>query len=147
MPILTALVSSSNSTTLQPAKVKELRHVYQKAREANHHFGAAVLIRSWMLSSAATPLPPPKSPMDTSMGLELAESGPNPENEVIDEEVEVDDNVEHTVGSPGDMAFKGIPYTPAECFHQIRKHPRWSKEDMFQEVLQYSDAEKREHRQ
>ncbi|XP_073202472.1 ataxin-2-like protein isoform X5 [Lepidochelys kempii] len=45
-----------------------------------------------------------------------------------------------------DVAFRGIPYTPAECFHQIRKHPRGSKEDMFQEVLQYSDAEKRERR-
>ncbi|KAH1180321.1 hypothetical protein KIL84_009157 [Mauremys mutica] len=43
-----------------------------------------------------------------------------------------------------DVAFRGIPDTPVEHLCQRRKCPRRSKEDMFQELLQYSDAEKRE---
>ncbi|EMP33944.1 hypothetical protein UY3_08895 [Chelonia mydas] len=39
--------------------------------------------------------------MDTLAGLEAAEKAPNPEDEVIDEEVELDDNVELLVGLPG----------------------------------------------
>ncbi|EMP27181.1 hypothetical protein UY3_15780 [Chelonia mydas] len=39
-------------------------------------------------------------PMDTLADLEAAERGPNPEDEVIDEEVELDNNLESIVGSP-----------------------------------------------
>ncbi|KAG6921419.1 zinc finger protein 26-like, partial [Chelydra serpentina] len=43
-----------------------------------------------------------------------------------------------------DVAFRNTPNMLAEHLRQIRKHPRCSKEDMFQEVQQCSNAEKRE---
>ncbi|EMP26666.1 hypothetical protein UY3_16249 [Chelonia mydas] len=42
-----------------------------------------------------------KSPVDTSEGTEVAERRPNPEDEVIDEEVELDEDVELPAGSTG----------------------------------------------
>ncbi|EMP39064.1 P-selectin [Chelonia mydas] len=106
-----------------------------------------------------------KSPMGTSAGLEATERGPDLEDEDIDEEVELDDDVQLPVGSPGgagsqelfstpevssqsrqllsgeqeageetpDVLFRNTPHAPAECLRQIRKRPRCSKEDMFQE--------------
>ncbi|KAM7151398.1 uncharacterized protein RBU57_012058 isoform 2-T4 [Macrochelys suwanniensis] len=44
-----------------------------------------------------------------------------------------------------DVAFRGTPYALWEHLCQIRKSLRRSKEDMFWELLQYSDTEKREH--
>ncbi|EMP39843.1 hypothetical protein UY3_02952 [Chelonia mydas] len=123
MPTLTALVSSLNSTALQPdfsrlvqkgydrdmlqcrAKIKELRQVYHKATEANHHSGATPKTCQFykelhtILSGDLTSIA--KSPVDTSVGLEAAKRGPNPEDEVIDEEVELDDHVELLAVSPG----------------------------------------------
>ncbi|XP_053882769.1 zinc finger and SCAN domain-containing protein 29-like [Malaclemys terrapin pileata] len=43
-----------------------------------------------------------------------------------------------------DVAFRNTPHIPADHLHQIRKRPRHSKEDMFQEVLQCSSEEKKE---
>ncbi|EMP35857.1 hypothetical protein UY3_06961 [Chelonia mydas] len=118
-----------------------------------------------------------KSPVDTSAVLEAAERGPNLEDEVIDEEVELDDYVEFLEGLPDgtgsqewfytpevtsqsqqwlsgeqeageerpDVAFRSTPCNPAKRLRQIRKCPRCSKEDMFWEVLHYSNAEKREY--
>ncbi|EMP36748.1 hypothetical protein UY3_06069 [Chelonia mydas] len=45
----------------------------------------------------------------------------------------------------GYVILRDTPHTPAECLCQIKKHP--SKEDMFQEVLEFSNAEKRERRE
>ncbi|KAH1180230.1 hypothetical protein KIL84_009066, partial [Mauremys mutica] len=42
------------------------------------------------------------------------------------------------------VALRNTPRTPAERLCQIRKRPRRSKEDMFWEVLQFSNAEERE---
>ncbi|XP_037761956.1 dnaJ homolog subfamily C member 18 isoform X3 [Chelonia mydas] len=47
---------------------------------------------------------------------------------------------------PTDLAVRGTPYTPAEHLRQIRTQPRRSKEDIFQEVFQYSETEKQERR-
>ncbi|XP_043363770.1 uncharacterized protein LOC122458685 [Dermochelys coriacea] len=46
-----------------------------------------------------------------------------------------------------DVDFRGTHCTLAEHLCQIRKRPRWIKEDMFQEVLQSSEAEKGECRE
>ncbi|KAM7170655.1 uncharacterized protein RBU57_005282 [Macrochelys suwanniensis] len=46
-----------------------------------------------------------------------------------------------------DVALRNTPHTWAERLRQIRKHPRWSKEDMFWEVLHFSNAEKRERKE
>ncbi|KAM9172798.1 uncharacterized protein ACDP82_020224 [Pangshura tecta] len=109
--------------------------------------------------------------MDTLEGTEVAEREPNLEDEIIDEEVELDEDVQLPVGGSQelffapemssqsqqllddeqeagdetpDVAFRNTSHTPAEHLHQIRKRPRHSKEDIFQEVLQCSSAEKRE---
>ncbi|XP_044866240.1 uncharacterized protein LOC123366659 [Mauremys mutica] len=120
-----------------------------------------------------------KSPMDTWAGLDVAKRGPNPEDTVIDEKVELDDNVELLSGSPcgagsqerfttpevssqsqqllsgeqeagkempADVAFRNTLHTLAKRLCQIRKCPRRSKDDMFWEVLHFSDAEKRERK-
>ncbi|CAM2096124.1 unnamed protein product [Caretta caretta] len=50
-------------------------------------------------------------------------------------------------GASTDVAFRNTPHTPAERLRQIRKCPRRSKEDMFWEVLHFSNAEKREHKE
>ncbi|EMP40717.1 Zinc finger and SCAN domain-containing protein 20 [Chelonia mydas] len=172
-------------------RAKELRKVYQKAREANHRSSAVLKTCCFykeldaILGSDSTSTA--ESPVDTSAGLKLVESGRNSEIEVLDEEVEIEDDVEAMAGSPGgvssqelfstpevstqswqshsgkreagedtpgtwfcfvkcrDVAFRDTPYTLWEHFFQIRKCLRQSKEDMFWELLQYSDAEKREH--
>ncbi|EMP38007.1 WW domain-containing transcription regulator protein 1 [Chelonia mydas] len=43
--------------------------------------------------------PTSMSPINTSLGLEVADSGLNPKDEVLDEEVELEDDVEHAAGS------------------------------------------------
>ncbi|EMP36418.1 hypothetical protein UY3_06400 [Chelonia mydas] len=117
--------------------------------------------------------------MDSSEGTEAAERGPNPQDKVIDKEVELDEDMQLPAGSPSgagsqelfstpevssqsqqllsgeqkagdetpDVAFRNIPRTLAESLHQIQKHPRCSKEDKFWEVLQSSNAEKREQKE
>ncbi|XP_074988534.1 uncharacterized protein LOC142073222 isoform X2 [Caretta caretta] len=71
---------------------------YHKAREANHHSGAAPktcqFYKELDAILAGDPSSTAKSPVDTSVGLEAAERGPNLEGEVIDEEVELDDDME-----------------------------------------------------
>ncbi|EMP38044.1 hypothetical protein UY3_04803 [Chelonia mydas] len=106
--------------------------------------------------------------MDTSEGRKAAERGRNPEDEVIDEEVELEEDVQFPAGSPdgaGSQELFSTPEvssqsqqllsseseagddTPAEHLHQIRKRTRRSKEDMFREALQCSNAEKREQKE
>ncbi|KAG6938520.1 hypothetical protein G0U57_005780, partial [Chelydra serpentina] len=161
--------------TLQcKVKRKELRQEYHKAREANRRSGAAPKTCRFYKELEAIfggdPTSTAKSPVDTLEGTEAAEREPNPE----DEEVELDDDVELPVGqaarnrsalwsclaslsscSPVSkkqerrrlMWPSGTPHIPAECLHQIRKCPRRSKKDMFQEVLHSSKAEKRERKE
>ncbi|EMP37526.1 hypothetical protein UY3_05339 [Chelonia mydas] len=50
--------------------------------------------------------------MDTSAGLEAADSRLNPEDEVLDEEVEFEDNVKHMAGSSSGMASQDLFSTP-----------------------------------
>nr|XP_042700091.1 uncharacterized protein LOC122172560 [Chrysemys picta bellii] len=87
------------------AKIKALRQAYHKAREANCRSSAAPKT-CWFYKEldailSGNPTSTTKSPMDTSAGREVAERGPNPEDEVIDEEVELDNDVELPSGSPG----------------------------------------------
>ncbi|EMP28145.1 hypothetical protein UY3_14796 [Chelonia mydas] len=96
-------------------------------------------------------------PVDTS---ESAERGGNPEAEILDEEVELEEDVELPVGSTGGAGsqelfsspevlhgeqkveetpartWKITPCPPADRLRQIRKNPRPSKEDMSRQVLQ-----------
>ncbi|XP_038275907.1 uncharacterized protein LOC119862742 [Dermochelys coriacea] len=74
-------------------KIKELRQVYQKARESTRCSGAVLktfcfykeldAILCGISTSSA------KSPVDTSRGLERVACGLNPKDEVVDEEVEL----------------------------------------------------------
>ncbi|XP_077673919.1 uncharacterized protein LOC144265286 [Eretmochelys imbricata] len=165
------------------AKIKELRQTYHKATEANRRSGASPKTCRFYkelntILSGDSPSTAKRS-VDTLGGMDAAKRGPNPEDEVIDEEVELDEDVQLPVGSPSgagsqelfstpevsgqsqqslsgeqeagdempDVDFRNTPCTPAEHLHQIRKRPRHSKEDMFQEVLQCSNAEKREHKE
>nr|XP_042716319.1 uncharacterized protein LOC122174700 [Chrysemys picta bellii] len=157
-------------------KVKELRKVYHKAGEANCRSGAAPQtchfykeldgILSGDLTSTA------KSTMDTSVGLELLESVSNPEEEVIDEEVESEDGEPHDVSSQvqfctpevssqslqslsgeteageqtPDFTLRNNRPTAAEHLCKIGNWLRRNTEDMFQIMLQQSEAENTEHK-
>ncbi|EMP23897.1 Zinc finger and SCAN domain-containing protein 20 [Chelonia mydas] len=95
--------------TLQcAAKIKELRQVYQKARETTHHSSAMLKTCHFYKELNAIldydPTSTAKNPVDTLAGLEPAQSEPNPEDKVIDEEVELDDDMELTAGSPSDAS-------------------------------------------
>ncbi|KAG6933558.1 hypothetical protein G0U57_019002 [Chelydra serpentina] len=61
-------------------KIKDLRKAYQKARKANRHFGAAMKAYQFYKELDAIfsgyPISTTKRPMDTSSGLEAAESEP-----------------------------------------------------------------------
>ncbi|XP_074801564.1 uncharacterized protein LOC141982910 [Natator depressus] len=162
------------------AQIKDLRQVYHKAKEANCCSGAAPKACQFYKELDAVlggdPTSTAKSPTDTLVGLEAAKRGPNPEDEVIHEEVELDDD-EFPAESPGgagsqelfstpefskqllsgeqeaveetpaDVAFRNTPHTPAKCLHQIRGCRKCSKDDMFWEVLHCSNTEKREHKE
>ncbi|EMP32473.1 von Willebrand factor A domain-containing protein 3B [Chelonia mydas] len=97
-------------------KIKELRQVYHKAREAKCHSGAAPKTCRFYKELDAIlggdPTSTAKSPMNTSAGLEAAERRPNPEDEVIDEEVELDDDEELPAGSPGGAGSQELFTTP-----------------------------------
>ncbi|KAM9156027.1 uncharacterized protein ACDP82_004267 [Pangshura tecta] len=66
-------------------------------------------IRSRMLSSATT-----KSTMDTSAGLGMVDSGLNPEDEVMDEEVKLEDDMEPMAGSSSGTASQNLISTLEE---------------------------------
>ncbi|EMP40349.1 Zinc finger and SCAN domain-containing protein 20 [Chelonia mydas] len=86
------------------AKIKELRQVHHKVKEANHRTSASPKACPFykeldaILSGDTTSTT--KSPVDASAGLEAVERGPNPEDEIVDEKVELDDNVELPMGPP-----------------------------------------------
>ncbi|XP_073159892.1 uncharacterized protein [Lepidochelys kempii] len=86
-------------------KIKELRQAYQKAREANRCFGAMPKTCCFYKELDAIldgdPTSTAKSLVDISAGLEAADSGLNPEDKVMDDEVELEDNVEPMAGSSG----------------------------------------------
>nr|XP_032648334.1 zinc finger and SCAN domain-containing protein 29-like [Chelonoidis abingdonii] len=92
------------------AKIKDLRQVYHKAREPNHHVGAAPKTCQLCkeLDSILGGDPTTKTPVDTLAILEAVERAPNPEDEVTDEEVELDDDVELLVGSLGGVGSQEL---------------------------------------
>ncbi|EMP30616.1 hypothetical protein UY3_12246 [Chelonia mydas] len=55
-----------------------------------------------------------------STGLQTAERGPNPEDEVIDEEVELDDDVELPAGLPGGASSQDL-FSTLEAFSQSQQ--------------------------
>ncbi|XP_065414738.1 uncharacterized protein LOC135973788 [Chrysemys picta bellii] len=98
------------------AKIKELRQVYHKAREANHRSDATPKTCQFYKELDAflsgDPTSTAKSPVDTSVSLEVMERGPNPKNKVIDGEVELDDDVQLPAGSPGGAGSQELFSTP-----------------------------------
>ncbi|EMP29203.1 hypothetical protein UY3_13683 [Chelonia mydas] len=95
---------------MQPchANSKELRQAYQKATEASHHSSVVPKTRCFykelhaILGSDTTSTA--KSPMDTSGGLEAAVSRFNPNNKVVDKEVELEDSMEQIARSSSGVA-------------------------------------------
>ncbi|EMP34859.1 Zinc finger and SCAN domain-containing protein 20 [Chelonia mydas] len=161
-------------------KIKEPRQGYHKAREAHHCSSASPnscrFCKELDAILGGDPTSSAKSPVDTLERTTAAERGPNPEDELTDEEVELDEDMQLPAGSldgagsqelfstpevssqsqqlfsgeqeAGDetphVALRNTPRTPAECLCPLRKGPRHSKENMFPEVLQSSNAERRE---
>ncbi|XP_038274850.1 uncharacterized protein LOC119862339 [Dermochelys coriacea] len=88
------------------AKIERLRQVYQKAKEANCYFD--------VVPKTCHPRQRPHlhrqelHPYFWGTGG----SGLNPNEEVLDEEVELDDYVEHMEGSSGDAASQDLISTP-----------------------------------
>ncbi|EMP37941.1 hypothetical protein UY3_04871 [Chelonia mydas] len=82
------------------AKIKELRQAYH----ANGCFGAATktcrFYKELDVILRGDPTSTTKNAVDTSAALEAAERRPNPEDEVTDEEVELDNDAELPAGSP-----------------------------------------------
>ncbi|EMP27131.1 Zinc finger and SCAN domain-containing protein 29 [Chelonia mydas] len=83
-------------------KIKELRQAYQKARESNSRSGAAPktcrFYKELDTILGSDPTSTAKSPANTLVGLETADIGINPEDKIIDEEVKLEDDVEHKAG-------------------------------------------------
>ncbi|EMP36519.1 Zinc finger and SCAN domain-containing protein 20 [Chelonia mydas] len=96
------------------SKIKELRQVYHKAREANRHSSAAPKTCHFYkeLDSILDGDPTSKSPVDTSERMEEAEGVPNREDEVIDEEMELDLDVALPVESTGGAGSQELFSTP-----------------------------------
>ncbi|XP_074923716.1 uncharacterized protein LOC142047079 [Chelonoidis abingdonii] len=87
------------------AKIKEMRQVYQKAREAPktcHFYKELHVILCGDTTSTH------KSSVDTSGGLEATASRVNPEAEVLDEEVELEEDVGQATGLFGAMASQDL---------------------------------------
>ncbi|XP_044888778.1 uncharacterized protein LOC123378731 [Mauremys mutica] len=152
------------------AKIKELRWAYHKAQDENHHSsGAPKTCRFYKELNAildGDPTSTTNNPLDT---LEAAERGGHLEAEILVEEVELEEDVELPAGSPGGAGrqelfstpevlnrsrkqmrcwtLRNKPRTPTDRLWQIRKNPRRSKEDMFQEVLQREERQTRERKE
>ncbi|EMP36543.1 hypothetical protein UY3_06232 [Chelonia mydas] len=96
------------------AKIKLLRQVYQKAREANPHSGVAPKTCCFckklhaILGGNTTAT----NPWDASGGLEATASGDSPEDKVVDEEVELEEDVGRVTESSGGVAKQGLFLTP-----------------------------------
>ncbi|EMP39608.1 hypothetical protein UY3_03204 [Chelonia mydas] len=98
------------------AKIKELKQAYHKVREANCCSGAVSKTCRFYKELDAIlggdPTSTAKSPVDISEGTEAAERAPNPEDEVTDEEVELDEDVQLPVGLPGGAGSQELFSTP-----------------------------------
>ncbi|EMP42494.1 hypothetical protein UY3_00235 [Chelonia mydas] len=85
-----------------------------------------------------------ESPVDTWAGLEAAERGPNPEDEVIDEEVELDDNVElppRLSSGAGSQELFTTPESPSQS-QQLLSGDQEAREEMPKVLKeQHSDVE------
>ncbi|EMP36142.1 hypothetical protein UY3_06664 [Chelonia mydas] len=94
------------------AKIKELRQAGQKARKANHCFGAApktfCFYEELLAILSSEPTSTVKSPVDTLGGQEAAGSRVSPEDDPVDEEVELEEDVGHAIGSSGGMASQDL---------------------------------------
>ncbi|XP_030434589.1 zinc finger and SCAN domain-containing protein 20-like [Gopherus evgoodei] len=118
-------------------KLKVLRHAYQKTREANHCSGAAPQTCHFYMELDATrgdPTSTAKSSMDSSAGLELAENGPNPEDEVINQEVELDNHVEPTAGLPCGVSSQELFSTPEVSSQSQQSHS--NKQEAEEEIAE-----------
>ncbi|XP_067388736.1 uncharacterized protein [Emydura macquarii macquarii] len=159
------------------AKIKELQQSYQKAREANHPSGAEPKsfcfykeLEAIFSSDPSTP----KTPVDTSVAPGSADTGINPNDEVVDEEVELEDDLELGTSSFSEVGSQELFLTPEGCSYSHTcsswvldagegcsdvalavKHPtpakqlrliRRSKKEMFQELLHSYEADKKEIR-
>ncbi|EMP32765.1 hypothetical protein UY3_10105 [Chelonia mydas] len=93
-------------------KIKELRQAYKKERESNCHSGAALKTRHFYKELdtivSGDPTSTTKSPVDTSVGLETADSRLNPEDEVVDKEVELEDKMGQATGSSGTVVSQDL---------------------------------------
>ncbi|XP_034640877.1 zinc finger and SCAN domain-containing protein 29-like [Trachemys scripta elegans] len=119
-------------------KLKALRHAYQKTREANRCSSAAPQTCHFYMELDATLSgdPTSKSPMDTSSGLELAENGPNPEDEVINQHVELDNHVEPTAGLQCGVSSQELFYTPEVSSQSQQSHS--NKQEAGEEIPEAS---------
>ncbi|XP_034610056.1 zinc finger and SCAN domain-containing protein 29-like [Trachemys scripta elegans] len=97
-------------------KTKELRKAHHKTREANCHSSASPTTCRFYKELDAIlggyPTSIAKIPVDTSEGTEAAERGHNPEDEVIDEEVELDEDVQLPAGLLGGAGGQELFSTP-----------------------------------
>ncbi|EMP26065.1 hypothetical protein UY3_16856 [Chelonia mydas] len=95
-------------------KSKKLRQAYQKAREGNQHSDAALKTRHFYKELHVTlgSDPTAMSPLNSLRGLEAVASGVNPEDEVVDEEVELEEDVGNATGLSGDRTCSATQRGP-----------------------------------
>ncbi|XP_067410952.1 factor associated with metabolism and energy isoform X1 [Emydura macquarii macquarii] len=102
-------------------KIKELRQGYQKARESDCRSGAEPKTcrfdKELEAIFSGDPTSIAKRTVDTSTGLETVDTGLNPNEEVVDEMVELEDNAEQGTGMFADMGSQDLFLTP-EASHQ-----------------------------
>ncbi|EMP38391.1 hypothetical protein UY3_04401 [Chelonia mydas] len=100
---------SCDQDTLQcTSKGKELRHAYQKAREANGQSSAVPqtchFFKELDAILGSDPTSTTKTHMDTSAGLDPIKTGLNQEEKVIDEDLETLEDVEPVPALPSSVS-------------------------------------------
>ncbi|XP_030428525.1 uncharacterized protein LOC115656234 [Gopherus evgoodei] len=113
-------IRTTNGTHQCRAKIKELRQTYQKARESNCCSDAELktcFYRELDAILGGSPASTTKSPVDTSGGLETADSGFKRENDVVDKEVELEDEMGQATGLSCTVASQDL-FLTQEGFSQ-----------------------------
>ncbi|XP_067416033.1 zinc finger and SCAN domain-containing protein 29-like [Emydura macquarii macquarii] len=105
--------------TLQcQVKIRELRQGYQKTREANSRSGtgpkSCLFYKELEAILSGDLTSTPKTPLGVSVCPGTADTGLDPSEEVVDEEVELDEEPELGTGSFGDIGSQDLFATPED---------------------------------
>ncbi|XP_074822209.1 uncharacterized protein LOC141995177 [Natator depressus] len=154
------------------AKIERLRQAYQKAKEASRYFGVVPKtchprrrphldrqeLHRYFWGTGGSGLNPSEEVLDAEVALDddvehMAGSSGDAASQDLLSTLEGSSQSQHSSSGTqdagegsSDVPLRTYSSTPAEHLHQIRGQPMRSKEDMFCEVLQSTDAARSETR-